>query len=305
MSSPKHDAVAGLLDSALIDAEDEPAGARTLLSLSAPMTLGKSSLIKGWAQRHHLTWLGTQADRQHPEWSPSPAFDADLVPVVYVTLMARSDARDLYGMILAFLGYPAQGLRRDVTMHATRALATHGVRLLVVDDAHMLNTARVTGRATLDALKQLNTELGELGGTVVLVGANLTGGAALGDPQIRGRLREHELHPYRFDTTDEIRQWQDLLGRAEQRLQAYLPDLATGTLTSQMGGLIYKRTQGYVGDTSALIAGAASTALSAGRGTINRDNLSGVRLSERAHDGERALTQQTPAPTTARRRRAS
>ena len=72
-----------------------------------------------------------------------------------------------------------------------------------------------------------------------------------------------------------------------------------------MGGLIYKRTQGYVGDTSALIAGAVSTALSEGRGTITRDDLSGVRLSERAHDGDRCLTQQAPAPTTPRRRRAS
>ena len=295
LDSPKHHDVADALGRALADTREEPPGARTLLSLSAPFAVGKSSLIKSWAQARHREWLGEAATHTEPSWTPTPHQDADWVPVVYVTLMARSNARDLYAAILAFLRHPSRGANRDITLRATKALATHGVQLLVVDDAHMLNTSSVTGRATLDALKQLNTELGELGGTIVLVGAHLSGGAALADPQIRGRLREHHLDPYQLSTSDQTRQWQHLLGAAEARLRPYLPDLTPGALPRDLGRVIYKRTQGFVGDTSTLLAGATAQALRNGRTVITRADIADVPLSQRAHDGETALDQPNPS----------
>lgn len=289
LKSPMHECLAAALDEALAQIEDEPPGARTILSLSAPFGVGKSSLIKDWAQRLYRDWLGDRHGRDLPEWSPVAGVSADWVPVVYVTLMARSNARALYSALLGYLGYPTQGVSRDVALWTTRALGTHGVRVVIVDDAHMLTTEKATGRATLDALKQVNTELGELGGTLVLVGANLTGGAALTDPQIRARLLEHTLEAYDLRSRAGVGQWQELLAGAESRIRPFLPNLSEGTLPSTFGAIIYKRTQGYVGDTHSLIAGATAQALLNGRTDLEREDWTAVRLSQRAQDGEALL----------------
>lgn len=99
LPSPRHDAVRVALSRDLALAEDEPAGARTILALSAPYTAGKSSLVKAWAQPLHLGWLGDAAGDPLPTWSPEAGYSADLVPVVYVTMMARTNARGLYAAI--------------------------------------------------------------------------------------------------------------------------------------------------------------------------------------------------------------
>lgn len=289
LPSPRHAAVRGALTSDLSLVEGEPRGARSILALSAPFTAGKSSLVKAWAQPMHVGWLGDAAPDPLPSWAPEPGYTADLVPVVYVTMMARTNARGLYAAILAFLRHGTHH-KGDITLAATEAMRRHGVRLLIVDDAHMLNTAQITGRATLDALKQINTELGELGGTMVLVGANLTGGDALSDPQIRGRLFEHSLVPYRLDGPTEIRDWQDFLTGLEPTLRRFLPDLADGALATELGAAIFKRTQGFVGDVRALLAAATASALHDGRGTLTLADLGGARLSSRARDGEALLT---------------
>lgn len=289
LPSPRHDAVRDALSRDLALVEDEPAGARTILALSAPYTAGKSSLVKAWAQPLHLGWLGDAAADALPSWSPEAGYTADLVPVVYVTMMARTNARGLYAAILAFLRHGTHH-RGDITLAATEAMRRHGVRLLVVDDAHMLNTALITGRATLDALKQINTELGELGGTLMLVGANLTGGDALSDAQIRGRLFEHALAPYRLDRPGEIRDWQNFLTGLEPILRPFLPHLPSGELATALGAVIFKRTQGFVGDVRALLAVATASAVRDGRATLVPADFAEARLSSRARDGEALLT---------------
>lgn len=300
--SPKHDDVTAQLDRALKEVEAEPPGARTILSLSAPFAIGKSSLIKRWALDHYRTWVDDPASPELPEWEDRTGTRFDFVPIIYVTLMARSKARDVHGAILSFLGYPSRGSVTEITLRTTNALRDHRVRLIIVDDAHMLHTSSITGRETLDALKQINTELGELGGTLVLVGANLTDGPALTDPQVRGRLYEHHLTPYTVANPDEVAQWQRLLGNAEPLLRTYLPDLPCDSLPTLLAGTIYKRTQGFVGDVSALLAGAVFHALRDGRSQLESGDLADVRLSQRANDGERHLQAArgaTPEPAAA------
>lgn len=124
---------------------------------------------------------------------------------------------------------------------------------------------------------------------MVLVGANLTDGPALSDPQIRGRLHEHHLAPYTIDTPEQMALWQRLLDDAEPRLSTYLPDLAQGYLSKTLPGLVFKRTQGFIGDVSSLLAGATYNALIDGRPHLEPSDLAAVRLSQRAHDGERLI----------------
>lgn len=238
LSSPKHTAVTQLLGESLAEVEDEPEGARTIIGLSAPFAVGKSSLMKSWAQEHYRNWVPDPDTPHLPDYKDSSGTRFDIVPIVYVTLTSRSKARGVHGVILTFLGCSSRGSVSEVAMRTTNALRDHRVRLVIVDDAHMLHTSSITGRETLDALKQINTELGELGGTLVLVGANLTDGPALSDPQIRGRLFQHSLSPYTLASPDEMAQWQQLLGTAETRLRIYLTDMEPDHLPTQLAGQI-------------------------------------------------------------------
>lgn len=295
VSSPVHNATVSAVDRALKSALLEPPGARTILALSAPYTAGKSTLIKSWAQDRYRTWANATRSTR-PRWTPKPGVTADLVPVCYLTLLSESRSKDLYTQILSFVGYPASGVERTLALRAVKALQTHGVRLVILDDAHMLRTTSVTGRATLNAVKHLNTELGEVGGVLMLVGAELTGGDVLSDPQIRGRLSEHTLAPYEVDTATGRAQWQRFLKNCEDLLLPYLPDEEPGLFSSRLAGYLWRRTQGYVGDTTRLLIDATAAAIETSA-PLDRTMLDPIWVSQRAQDAQIDHTR----PTTAKR----
>ena len=300
VSSPVHNATANAIDRALESALLEPPGARTILALSAPYTAGKSTLIKRWAQDRYRTWAkATRSTR--PRWTPQPGVTADLVPVCYLTLLSESRSKDLYTQILSFVGYPASGVERTLALRAVKALQTHGVRLVILDDAHMLRTTSVTGRATLNAVKHLNTELGEVGGVLMLVGAELTGGDVLSDPQIRGRLSEHTLDPYEVDTATGRAQWQRFLKNCEDLLLPYLPDEQAGLFSSRLAGYLWRRTQGYVGDTTRLLIDATAAAIETGA-PLDHAILDPIWVSQRAQDAQIDHTRSKTATRAATRR---
>lgn len=289
IESPLHRQTVEALDCALESALLEPAGARTIVSLSAPFAAGKSTTVKEWAQDRYRAWTGAITPTRRPRWNPADGVTADLVPVCYLTLLSESRSKDLYTQLLAFAGYPATGVERTLALRAVLALRNHGVRLVILDDAHMLRTSSVTGRATLNAVKHLNTELGELGGVLMLVGAELTGGDVLSDPQIRGRLAEHTLTPYEVDTAPGRIQWQRFLKNCEHTLLPYLPDEQPGLFASRYAGYLWRRTQGYVGDTTRLLIDATAHAVATGL-PLGRDGLDQIRVSQRAEDAYTELS---------------
>ncbi len=260
-------------------------GAKRMIMLDAPFATGKSTMIKDWAQSLHRSWLGDQLACERPTWKPEPGMTADLVPVVYATLRSASKVKEVNAQILAFLRYPTEGLTRVTTTKVVSALFTHGVRLLIIDDVHMLRTTSIIGRETLDYLKFLNSELGEAGGTMVLVGADLKNGALHADPQIEGRLQRFALAPYEITTPGGQHAWQSFLKDAERILLPYLPGATPGLLAQEHAAYIWQRTQGYVGDTATLLTEALLTALEE-HSTLTREHLAAVTLSERAHHAE-------------------
>lgn len=286
--SPIHAAVAEQMSSALGWALLEPPGARTILALSAPFSAGKSTMVKTWAQQLHRSWLAGSDPDLLPRWTPTPGISADAVPVSYLTLLSDARGTDLYAQLLGFANHDAAGSVRTVVQRAILALKSHGTRLVVIDDAHMLRTTSVIGRATLNALKHLNTELGELGGVLVLVGANLTGGDVLADPQIRGRLAQHSFAPYEIDTSEGRRLWQRFLKSAEAVLLPYLPDNTTGDLASGLAEYLWIRTTGFVGDASRLLVEGTANAITSGR-PLDRSILDPIGLSQRARDAQQQV----------------
>ncbi len=76
-----------------------------------------------------------------------------------------------------------------------------------------------------------------------------------------------------------------LLKNAEQILLPYLPEAEPGVFAREHAGFIWRRTQGYVGDTATLLTEALLTALEE-HSTLTREHLAAVTLSERAHHAE-------------------
>lgn len=266
------------------DNDDAPPGSKTIAALTAPFAAGKSTAITGWAYEKHRLWTGTTAIDRVPLWEPEPGMTANLVPVVYLSLVSSAGVKELNAQILAFLGYPGEGIARVTTAKVTLALRRHGVRILIVDDAHMLRLTDRTSRQVLDYLKSLNSELGFLGGTMILVGADLTDTPILADPQIRGRLRLFEISPPEISSIPGRREWQRFLRGAEEILLPFLPTCQPTIFSSQWPGLVWQRTQGYFGDAARLMNGSLMNALNRRAKTIAEKDIQQVHLSQRALD---------------------
>ena len=160
IASPFHDEVAARMTVALESALLDPAGARTVLSLSAPYTAGKSTMVKRWAQRLYLDWTGATRTTGRPRGLAAPGMSVDLIPVCYITLTSESRGNDVYAQLLHFARHATSRNRAELPLRAVEVIRDHQVRLVILDDAHMLRTSSATGRATLNAIKHLNTELG-------------------------------------------------------------------------------------------------------------------------------------------------
>lgn len=78
------------------------------------------------------------------------------------------------------------------------------------------------------------------------------------------------------------------MANARPTLRPYLPDLDVDAMIDELARFAYRRTQGWIGDVSALLAGATEAAIVRRGTTLTADDLRDVRLSQRARDGEAA-----------------
>lgn len=258
-------------------------GAKEIFAVDAEYGVGKSTLVRQWAIRLYREAIGEAIDSpQIPVWEPRPGVHAHHVPLVWVNLASAANIKEFNTAILEYLGYPVSGTIRSMNLRVADALDRHRIRLLIIDDAHLLNTRPMQGHDVLDHIKHINTELGERDGTMILVGAQLDGHPILEDPQIGARLRYVPIGPMGIDTARERSQWQHFLYGIEQRILPYLPRAQPGLLAGQHAPRIWRRTQGYVGDVAELVRRAARAAAEDDRWTITVDHLENADLKERA-----------------------
>lgn len=285
--SPLHERLKEELREEVETIELEPFGARTITAVTAPFTAGKSTTVKAVARELYRDWMADFAD-ERPRWNPPAQADveADRIPIIYVNLQSDTSSKDLYAQILTFMGHGASWTRSQLAINTSKAFSIHGVKLVILDDAHMLRTHLKQGQATLDAIKAIATELGEVGGMMILVGAWTADSDLLDDPQIRGRLSLHQLDVYSIGSNQERALWQRLLKVWEDKIEWFLPGMDTGDLSQSAARYLYERTQGYIGDLAKCLSQATSRAIRDGRDTIVNDDLKMVRLSARAHDHE-------------------
>lgn len=269
-----------------------PPGAKLIAAVTGVNTVGKSTVVRRWAADRYRDSI-TGADTTEfgvPVWQPQPYLEADLCPVVWVNLQSAVMVKGLNSQILDFFGLPARGVAHRLSTVAVQALARHGTQILVIDDTQLLRTNWKGSQDVLDHIKYLNTELGEFDATLVLVGTGLADSAITADPQITGRLELTELVPLDITTESAQHAWQRVLHRLETLVLPHLPRAQAGVLTTEFAGPIWKRCQGYLGDTSRLIRTATLDAVKDGTLAITARHLSAVRLSDRAHHGEQQIT---------------
>ena len=282
----------------LVQANDcLPPGAKGVIAVTAPFAVGKSTLVREWAQGKYLEILGDRAvSPELPSWEVSPGAVADEIPVVWVDLMAAAKVRAFNIQVLQYLGYPIGGAIHDLTTRLARAIETHRVRLLVVDDSNLLNLRHRDARDVLDHLKYINTILGQRGATMALVGANLQDSLISKDPQLAGRLQDVCLRPLPVDTEQDTLAWQRVLRAMERSVLPYLPLAHEGLLQADHAPRLWRLTQGYLGDLVRLVAEAAHHAALDDTWTIRVKDLEHVQLSRRAR--EAAIPNPPPKPRT-------
>ena len=260
-----------------------PPGAREIIGLTGPNVIGKSTLMMRWGRAQYRTWTsGADVDRRgRPVTSPADGYEADLCPIAWINLPAGATSSGVDRQILDFFGLPREGKVVEFTNRAIRAAQRHQAQVLIVDDAHLLKTDCKSGRVALDHVKHLNTELGYIDATLVVVGANLEDGDLVNDPQIAGRLKMHTCVPYDVDTEDEMRTWQGIVYQLEQRILPHLPAGKPGMLYTKLAGELWYRTYGYLGDLKQLVCQATLAATRDGTHRIMAKHLDGVQLTER------------------------
>lgn len=297
LPSPRHAELQNRLTAAWQWSQKERPDSRTVLAVDGPFAVGKSGAVIDWAHRVHRAQLGDRVGQPRPRWSPSPDIQADLVPVLLLSLSGRQNAVGIWRMILAALGHGYQGSADDLEIRGGRALLTHGVRVLVIDDVHMLNTRLIMGRATVDGVKTLNDSLSRTGGTLVVVGANIADGDLLSDPQIGGRAQVFQLRPYTIYSKADIAEWQRLIKGVESVVAPYLPPEEHCLLGHAR--MLWQRSQGHVRDLSKLVVHAVANSIRDGGGPVSVEHIAAVSLTKRAVDHEKAQNPVQIARTTA------
>jgi TniB protein len=266
-----------------------PPGAKRVLALTGPNAIGKSTLMMRWGRNSYHGWTSAadHDQRGRPVLYPTEDCEADLCPVVWINLPAGAKIKDFDVAILEFFGLPGEGRISSLTTRAVQAAERHQTQVLI--DAHLLKTDWKGGRDVLDHVKHINTELGEIGATLILVGANLEDSDLVNDPQIAGRLNLQRFPRYGIDTVAEMRVWQGIVRRLEILVLDHLPAGKPGMLYLQLPGELWHRTQGYLGDLTDLVSQATLAATNEGTHRILQRHLNKVELSERAKNERREL----------------
>ena len=255
-------------------------GAKTIAAISGPNGAGKSTLCHQWAGEYYRAQVRPfRRDGGVHRWEPAHGQTADVSPVIWVNLQANAQVAEVDVQILQFLGLGLSGVVRELSSRAVKAMIRHRVRVLLIDDVHLLNLTRNGGRDVLDHLKHLNTELGEYGGSVVLVGANLDATGLVTDTQIAARLRMYRLGRVDVATAAGRAEWKTIVRAAEPPLRPVLPAAQIGFLDAH-ARLLHGLSDGHPGRLITVLKEAALNAVITRAGTITADILDGSTVND-------------------------
>ena len=243
-------------------------GSQVALYVLGPPFLGKSTAVdRGAIAVYHEALAATNLWVQGQPRLDYGAGHAAHMPVVRVLVRPNALGRAVVTHIVNYCGYGTQGTANELTDKIAEFVSKHGVRLVILDDVHNLATDRRDAFKIYNAIKDLNTELGDQ--NVAFVYAGNPDPAGLGNlhehDQLSARLITLNFDPLPLDRdnyrSEDTLAWQQHLTNWEEQLRLVLPDLDSGKLSADLGGALWARTQGHVGALALLLKDAATDAL--------------------------------------------
>lgn len=198
----------------------------------------------------------------------NPEGEAAKVPVLFVQAPPVPDEGRFYNAILELLFAPYKpGDRADrKQFQAIKLLRTVGLKMLVIDEIHHLLAGSMTKqKAFLNVIKYLGNEL-EV--PIVGVGTRDAFRAIQTDLQLSNRFDQALLPRWAND---------EMFLRLLATFERSMPLRAPSNLTDgALADMIYSMSEGYLGEISRLLEGAAVKAIETGKERIDKKVLDGI-----------------------------
>lgn len=277
-------------------------GTKDVAIVTGDNVLGKSTLLYQVAFAAHRQHVAPHLDPATlPAITVSAGSGAEVedltvhhAPVLFLSLKAGTTEAKFNSQIFQALGYDRSAERRAYYLDL---LERHGLRLLIVDDLHLLTTTEKRGREALDHLKAVVTAVGELGATVIFAGANLHTHPVMDDPQVTGRAYEIPVAPYSATTGQDRLAFQLFLRECSSPIQPYLPLGDPDQIHNALPQLLLSRSAGYHRDLLTLLREATIAAIEDGTWAITEKHVTNATPSTRAQQ-RAAATARTARPVT-------
>lgn len=212
---------------------------------------------------------------------------AEWIPVVYLTLRARTTIKGLNTAIANFYGAPyARIPRYDATADRLTDMVLWcaqecNTKVFLIDDIHYLKLSNESDRLVNNHLKEL---MNHTSATFVYagVGCRKTGLFTEGHPkdevawgQTRGRFAYFPIEPFDVETPLGKSEWVNIVGAFENHL--VLKNARKGMLIG-LAPYLYERTGGFLGSLSSLVRLAANKAIRTGEEEITRGLLGRIQI---------------------------
>lgn len=227
--------------------DDYPTGGDRHYLIVADSGMGKSMVVKRFAERHRIP-----DDR---------SASAALVPVLYVSFAIAASPKGFLGRILEKLNAPYSPSSSAEVLYpiVLRLLRRIGLKVLIVDEIHHVLTGHVTRQTeALAVLKLLGNDLGI---TIVGCGIESALSAMQVDTQMERRFRPIALPRWRLDEN-----YAGFLNSVERALPL---KLASDLSDERVASWILTETEGLTGEIVLIVQEAATLVIESGRDRID------------------------------------
>jgi hypothetical protein len=251
--------------------------ARPSPALDALPGLGKTTVATSFAALHHRTEIEVHGGRT-PEGHRR-------IPVLYVSLDARTTLRKLGTMMLRFYGHPVtRGNAQDLAVRVADCINACRTSLIVFDDVHFLNLHRPDEMAVANHFKWLANEFPA---TIFYVGVGLEHGGFFDEgktpdrslySQTARRWTRLTLEPFELSSSKGRRVWTSLLKAIESEL--VLADKWPGMLAKDLSEYLFVRSSGNFQSLMTLIARGCTRAVESGAERLDERVFDPVRNDE-------------------------
>jgi len=259
-----------------------PPGARPGAVIDGLPNVGKSTILTDFGRICEISLRRKYGERLRE------AGVAEWLPVVYLTLRARTTIKGLNTAIINFYGGPIpryENTADRLTQIVIWCVQECNTKVFLIDDIHYLKLSNESDRQVNNHLKQL---MNDTSATFIYagIGCRETGLLTEGQPkdkvalgQTRGRFAHFPMEPFEVESPMGKSGWLNLVGAFEKHL--VLKKAQEGMLTG-LAPYLYERTGGFVGSLSSLVRLAANKAIREGDEKITRSLLGRITIDDAA-----------------------